>query len=419
MHRLVACFVFLLVSSVAVAEDWPQWLGPRRDGSSAEKVTPWKKPLTVLWKQPVGEGNSSPVVVGGRVYLHTKPQGKNEEALTAYDVKNGKPLWTKTYARELHVYFYGNGPRATPAFADGKLYTFGITGVLTCFDAVSGNQHWQVDTLKEFKAPKLRFGASCSPIIDDGKVLLNVGAKGASIVAFDKNDGKVIWKTLDDGATYSSPILVGEPEIRQVVFLTAKGLVGAAVRDGSVFWEIPLVDALFESSITPVSSGDYIFASSITFGGLMAQMDQTMAIPRAKKIWTKPEYNCYFSTPVPVGKDHLYFVTGTKPSLAALLPGSKKPAHADLRCIELATGKELWKREKVGTYHASLTRTADGKLLLLEEEGDLALVDPNPKEFRELARGKICGKTWAHPAVADGRLYIRDDKELICVELPR
>ena len=120
---------------------------------------------------------------------------------------------------------------------------------------------------------------------------------------------------------------------------------------------------------------------------------------------------CYFSTPVAVGKDHLYVVTGTKP------PALRNQAM--LHCVDLATGKKLWTRPKVGTYHASLLRTGDDKLLLLEEAGNLVLLDPNPTEYRELARGSICGKTWAHPALADGRLYVRDDKELVCVELAK
>lgn len=418
MPYLRSVVTLLLLGSVVCAEDWPQWLGPRRDGSTTEKVAPWKQPLKVLWRQEVGEGNSSPVVVGERVFLHARTKGKNEESLTAFAAADGKPLWKTAYPRAPFVYLYGNGPRATPTVANGKVYTYGITGLLTCFNAETGDQVWQVDTLKQFKAPNLKFGFSCSPLIEDGKLLLNVGAKGASLVAFNPKDGAVVWKVRDDGASYSSPILLGHGEQRQAVFLTAEGLVGVALKDGSSFWQIPMVDKLFESSITPVRAGDFVFASSIMFGGLAAKLDESQAIPRAKKVWEKPEYNCYFSTPVPVGTQHLYLVTGTKPSLAMLLPNKKNPPQADLRCIDIATGKELWSKPKVGTYHASLTRTADNKLLLLEEGGDLVLLDPDPKEYRELARARICGNTWAHPAIAQGRLYIRDNNELVCVELP-
>jgi outer membrane protein assembly factor BamB len=404
------CMLVLLVtSSVATAEDWPQWLGPRRDGSTAEKVAPWKGALKVLWKQPVGEGHSSPVVAGERVYLHARVKDTTQEVLGAYSVKDGKPVWTKSYDRGNFKSLFGGGPRATPTVSGGKVYTFGITGLLTCFGADAGDQLWQVDTLKQAKAPNLRFGASGSPLVEGNLIMANIGGKGASLVAYSKDDGKVAWQTLDDKASYSSPIAIGTGATRQAIFLTAKGLVAVAPRDGQVLWQFPLVDKLLESSTTPAVSGDLLFASSITYGGLALKLDNQATGPKVSQAWMKPELNCYFSTPVAVGKEHLYVVTGSL--------GILQPPQADLHCVEASTGKTLWTRPKVGTYHATLLRTADDKLLLIEEAGDLVLLDPNPKEYRELARSKICGNTWAHPAVANGRLYIRDNNELVCVQL--
>ncbi len=308
--------------------------------------------------------------------------------------------------------------RATPAVTGDKVYTYGISGQLTCFDAKTGEQAWQADVLKDAKAANLFFGASCSPLVDGNLVFLNAGGKGSSLVAYNKDDGKLAWHNLDDKASYSSPIALGTGAARQIVFLTAKGLEAVAPNDGKLLWQQPLVDKLFESSTTPVVAGDILFASSITFGGMGLRIQSGSTGPKAEQAWVNPELTCYFSTPVAVGKEHLYLVTGTKPSLAGLLSGAKKqPTKADLHCVEAATGKVLWTRSHVGTYHASLLRTGDDKLLLVEEAGDLVLLDPNPKEYRELARTKICGKTWAHPAVANGRLYIRDDNDLVCVEL--
>jgi outer membrane protein assembly factor BamB len=423
MPRLRCLLLVLMSSSVAAAEDWPQWLGPRRDGSTSEKVMPWKGELKVLWRQSVGEGHSSPVVAGDVVYLHAQVKDSTQEVVSAFASKDGSPVWSKTYDRGNFKSLFGGGPRGTPAVRGGKLYSYGITGFLTCFDAGSGEQLWQVDALAEAKqtdpkASNLFFGASCSPLVEDNLVLVNVGGKGTSLVAYRKNDGKVAWRTLDDKASYSSPTAVGRGDTRQVIFLTAKGLVAVAPKDGKVLWQHPLVDKLFESSTTPVLVGDVLFGSSITFGGLALKLEVSSAGSKVSQLWMKPELNCYFSTPVAVGKEHLYVVTGMKPSLASLLPGAKKvPPRADLHCVEVATGKILWTRPKVGEYHASLVRTGDNKLLLVEEAGDLVLLDPNPKEYRELARTKICGNTWAHPAVANGRLFIRDEKALVCVEL--
>src|SRR5438309_1332641 len=140
MPRIRSLLALLVCASFAGAGDWPQWLGPTRDGASPEKVAPWKDGPKVLWRQPVGEGNSSPVVAGGRVFLHSKVKGKDEEEVLALDVKDGKEVWRKTYPRAAFKSDYGNGPRATPTVADGKLYTYGITGVLTCWDAADGKQ---------------------------------------------------------------------------------------------------------------------------------------------------------------------------------------------------------------------------------------------------------------------------------------
>jgi len=411
MPWLRSLVALLVCSVVAVAGDWPQWLGPNRDGSSPEKVSPWKEAPKVLWRKPVGEGNSGPVVADGRVYIHAKVKNRNEEEVVAYDAKSGKELWRTGYKRPAFTSLFGNGARATPAVVDGRVYTFGITGLLTCFDAAKGTRLWQVDTLKKFHAKNLFFGMSCSPLVEGKLVLVNVGGKGASVVAFDKGKGETAWKSLDDKASYSSPIIFGKGKERQVVFLTGDGVVSLAPSDGSLFWRFPLKDKLFESSTTPVRAGDLLLASSITYGSVGLRLKTKEGKPAADKVWKKDDLTCYFSTPVPVGKEHIYLVTGTPPQ------GFGTKPEATLHCIEAATGMGLWKRPKVGKYHASLLRTGDDKLLLMEEAGQLVLLDPSPKKYHELARAKVCGETWAHPALADGRLYVRDDKEVICLQL--
>jgi outer membrane protein assembly factor BamB len=412
MKRNVSLAFLLMTAPLARADDWPQWLGPNRDGSTPLKVAPWKEPLKILWQQPVGEGHSSPVVAAGRVYLHTRVKDKLEEQLAAFDAASGTPLWQKAYTRGKFSSLFGNGPRATPAVTDGKVYTFGITGMLTCFDADKGEQVWQVDALKKYKATNLFFGASSSPLVDGAVVLVDVGAKGASIVAFDRASGEERWKALDDRASYSSPIASGKGKDRQVIFLTGARLVGLSLMDGKLLWEQPLVDKLFESSTTPTIAGDVLLGSSVTFGSVALQMVDGSTGPRVKELWQDPKYTCYFSTPVAAG-EYFYLVTGANPLNKA------KATAATLRCVEAATGKEQWARDNVGKYHASLVRTGDGKLLMLEEAGNLVLLDADPKQYRELARSNICGNTWAHPAIADGRLYVRDAGQLICVKLPK
>jgi outer membrane protein assembly factor BamB len=278
----------LICSVAAVGGDWPQWLGPHRDGGSPEKVAPWKSAPKVLWRKPMGEGNSSPVVADGRVFVHAKVPDKYLEEVVAFDAKSGKELWRKRYERGKFSSLFGNGPRATPALASGRVYTFGITGRLACFEADSGKEVWQVDTLKKFKAKNLFFGMSCSPLVEGKHVLVNVGAKGASIVAFNKDTGETAWKNLDDKASYSSPIAFGKGKERHVVFLTGDGVVSLAPADGTLFWRFPLKDKLFESSTTPVRSGDLLLASSITYGSVGLRLKTKDGKPAVAKVWKKP-----------------------------------------------------------------------------------------------------------------------------------
>ena len=396
----------LLCAGMVSAGDWPQWLGPTRDGATPEKIAPWKETPKLLWRVPVGEGHSSPIVAGGKVFLHAKAKDKDEEEVLACDAASGKEIWRQSYPRAAFKSIFGVGPRATPALDKDKLYTFGVTGILTCWDAASGKQLWQVDTLKEFKAANLFFGASCSPLVEGGNVLVNVGGPGASVVAFEKEKGGVAWKALDDKASYSSPIAIGQGQDRQVVFLTQKGLVGLAPGSGAVNWQFQLVDKLSESSTTPTLVGDLLLGSSVTYGSAALKIATKDGKPAATEAWKNPALTCYFSTPVAVGQDQVYMVTGS------ILP----PPSANLRCVDVKSGKELWSKAKIGKYHAALLRTGDDKLLVHDDGGGLTLLEPNAKEYKELAQSKICGPTWAHPALANGKLYVRDDKWLLCFQ---
>ncbi len=418
MARIWVLVAFLLCSLGAVAADWPQWLGPERDGGTTEVVAPWKEPPRVLWRRPVGEGNSSPVIVGGKVFLHTKLKDKPTEDVTAYDVETGNALWRTAYERGNFTSPYGNGPRATPAVTGGKVFAYGISGLLTCLDAADGRKVWQVDTWKDFKTPHLFFGTSCSPLVLGNHVLVMVGGKGSGVVAFEKEKGGIAWKSLDDSPSYSSPIGLGTGGKQQVVILTQAGLASLEPADGKEFWRFPFRDTLMESSVTPLHTGDMLIASAITLGSVGLRLETREGQPAAALHWKNPALTSYFSTPVAVGKEHFYMVTGTNP-LSILNPVAKKKPSATLNCVATDSGKVLWQRPKVGTYHASLLRTGDNKLLMLEERGDLVLLDPNPKEYRELARAKVCGHTWAHPALANGRLYVRDDRELICLQMSK
>lgn len=403
---LAALSLSVTLALTLTAADWPQFLGPNRDGTTPEQVAPWKGELKPVWKKPVGESHSSPVVADGLVYAFYQPKDKNADALAAFDAKTGELKWEKSYDRAEFKPLFGNGPRSTPLVSGQKVFTLGGTGILACWDARTGNIDWKVDTLKEFKAPNLFFGISTSPVmLGEDRVAVMVGGKGAGIVAFDAKTGKTVWQATDDPASYASPVVVN----KQLVTLTGANLLGLDLK-GNTLWAVPFKDKLNESSTTPLVIGDLVVASSVTAGTICVKLSQKDGKFTPEKVWDNKKLTCYFSTPVVVG-EHLFMVNGaatlTNPSIT-------------LRCVELKTGKVAWEKTNVGRYHAAIIRCGPAgkeRLLMLDDNGFLTLFEPDATGYKELARSKVCGQTWAHPALVDGNVYLRDDKELICVPL--
>jgi outer membrane protein assembly factor BamB len=401
----------LVCTPLAAADEWPQWLGPRRDGGTAEKVAPWKQAPKALWRRPAGEGYSVPVVAGGRVFVHARVADREEEELTALDANTGKTLWRETYPRAPYKSVLNTGPQATPAVAGNRVYSFGITGVLSCHRADTGKRLWQVDAYKKLKADLPRFGVCCSPLVVGTRVLVSVGGKGSSVVAFDSETGEIQWQAFDDPASTASPVLFAKEKGRgglpDAVFMTSLRLLAVNPLDGSLSWEYPLVFQPSGASPTPVVASDRLVASTISNGSAAVRVTLKEDKPVAGLLWQDTEMKGYFSTGVAAGNEHLYLVTNTLEPIPA----------AALRCVELGTGKERWKKDRAGYFHAGLIRTGDGKLLVLDDLGVLKLIDADTKAYRELCRAKVCGGTFVNPALAGGRAYVRDGKEVICLQL--
>jgi outer membrane protein assembly factor BamB len=404
--------MLLACSASAWAADWPQWLGLNRDGISPEKVAAWKTPPKALWRVPVGDGFAVPVIADGRVFVHARVSGKDAEEVLALDAQTGKELWRRAYPRAPYFSLIGTGPRATPAVVLGRVYTFGITGLLSCFEAASGKQLWHVDVYKEVRVDQPRFGACCSPLVVGNRVLVSAGGTGSAVIALDTDSGTVAWKALDGPISTASPVLFtnkakpGRAAL-EAIFVNGQGLVALNPFDGAVAWDFALADQPVGTAPSPVVAGDLLLTSSAATGGVGVKLTVEADQLTAARAWANPDLTGYFTTPVVADKDFFYMVT------TVTMP---QPATT-LRCVDLHTGKEQWNRPKVGFFHAGLLRTGNNKLLMLSDAGNLTLLEHDPKGYRELARAAVCGATFVSPALANGRLYIRDNKEVICLQL--
>jgi outer membrane protein assembly factor BamB len=410
MPWLRIAVVFLLFASVTRADDWPQWLGPRRDGGTSETIKPWKEAPKVVWRTAANKAFSCPAVADGRVFIHAPATGKEAEEVLALDSKTGAVIWRDVYDRTPYKGVIGTGPRATPTVVGKRVFTCGITGVLSCYEADTGKRLWQVDTYGTLGAGLPKFGVCCSPLVIGNVVLLSVGGKGCSLVAYDTDKGEMLWKGYDEPASTSSPVLMAVPgqpgKLPDVVFMTTLRLLAVNPLDGSLSWEFPLVYQSTGASTTPLVIGDRIVTSTMTNGATSVQVFPKDGKRVASQLWQNKDMTGYFSTGTAVNKEHLYLVTNV------LLP---QPS-CTLRCVDLKSSKELWSKAGVGYYHTGIIRTGDSHLLMLDDGGTLRLLEANPTAYREPCSAKICGGTFSVPSLANGRLYVRDDKELICLE---
>jgi len=326
------------------------------------------------------------------------------------------------YSRTPFTNPFGVGPRATPTVNGDHVFSLGVTGHLGFFaleKADSGLKFTfpvHVKLHEEYKLKNLTFGPSASPLIEGDLVIVQAGGdllagpkgKGAGILAFHRTTGKLVWKATDDPASYSSPIAIGDGKSRQIVVLTQLGVVGLSPQDGKVSWQYSFKDAINESSTSPLQVGDLLIISSVTRGSVaLKHVTDKDGKPGVEEVWKKPELSCYFSTPVAVGKDHLYMANGSilKPSIT-------------LRCVETATGKTLWSKQNIGKYHAALVKiatiSADARR---RRPPDPAAAEP--QGIPGTGQEQSLRRPWAHPALSNGRIYLRDAKELICLELEK
>lgn len=408
MTRLTIGLALTLALSFAVtagAADWPQLHGPGRDGHSTETGLDWNWPKDgpkVVWRLDVGSGWAGPVVAGERLVLFHRVG--NEENVVCLDPATGRERWKHAYPAKYRDDFnFDDGPRATPVISGNRVITLGANGDLTAVALADGKPLWSRNLLADYKADKGFFGAACSPLVVGDRILVNVGGKGAGVVCFDAADGKEVWKATDDGASYSSPTaaeLDGKPA---AVFFTRRGLRVLDPVSGKSLYDFPFRprDAASVQAATPLVRKDEIFlTASYATGAVLLKLKGG----DAEEVWSNDKsLSSQYTTPVRVG-EYLY---GTH--------GRSDTGVARMRCVEWKTGTVKWSQERFGC--ASVI-AVDGGVLALTEGGELVRFDASPDGYKEKARAAILGdKTRAAPALAGGRLFARDTKQLVCVAL--
>jgi outer membrane protein assembly factor BamB len=379
---------------------WTEFRGPGRAGRYDETpiLTSWPSSgLRELWRQPVGEGYSSFTVADGRAF--TIEKRRNQEAVAAYDLQTGRELWTSMSNAEF-VQSEGDGPRSTPTWDSGRVYALGGTGELRCVDGRTGKLIWSRDTLRENGAQNLQWGQAVSPLVVDDKVIVQPGgSQGKSVVAYNKLTGAPAWKVLNDRQAYTSPMLVTLAGTRQVMIVTANRVVGLDPSNGAMLWEYPWNTQMGINASQPimVDGNRFFISAGYSKGCALVEVTRSGVAFVARKIWENNMMKNKFNSSV-LHDGHIYGLD-----------------EGILTCLDVETGVKKWKD---GRYRYGQVLLASGHLIVMTEEGDLVLVRANPEKLDEVTRfSALKGRCWNYPAMASGRLLLRNATEMVCYDI--
>lgn len=383
---------------------WTDFRGPNRDGHYTEQPinVDWaKSPPKLLWKQPVGGGYASFVVADGLAF--TIEQRREQEAVTAYEVETGREVWAHSYAAHFQEWMGGEGPRATPTWHEGRLYSLGGTGQFRCLEAATGKLLWQHDLFAENSCSNLFFAVAASPLIVDDKVIVlagdPLGRDGRMLIAYDKISGSPAWKEMQDKAAYSSPMLVTLAGERQLLVHSAGHLLGVSPADGKALWRFPWRVEFDNTIAQPIVTGTnrVVLCAGYGKGTVGLELNRSDSGFAVKELWRNKLLKNKFTSSV-LHNGHLY---GLDEDI--------------LVCLDATTGERRWKD---GRYGYGQVLLASDHLVILCGDGDLALVQALPDRHVEIARvSGIKGKTWNHPAIAGGKLLVRNAIEMACFDL--
>ena len=399
-HRALITIVSVWTPGViAMAQqgstDWPQWRGVNRDGAAASFTEPrsWPERLTLKWKADVGLGYAAPVTVGNRVYVFTRQDP--DEVLRALDIESGKVIWEARYPAPYKpnpaaTGKHGTGPKSTPAYANGRLYTFGMSGIVTAFDAATGKQLWQ----KPPQPVEPMYHTATSPLVDRGLVILHVGGhNNGQLTAFDANSGTVKWSWNGDGPAYGSPIVAELAGVRQVITFTQENLVSVSAATGDLLWRRPFSVRATRNAVTPVVYGETVIVS-----GLGKNVTAFRVVKRSNQftiedVWENPDVTMDMSTGVIIGDRLLGFSPRNSGQYFAL---------------DARTGKTVWLSEPRQAENATVVR-AGNIWFALEDDAELVVARGGASAFEPLRRYSVAeSATWAPPVVSGHRVVVKD-----------
>ena len=392
-------FTLFTLSPVATAQEWAQWRGPGRDGFVAARSAPaaWPEQLQRTWRVEVGEGYSSPVVAAGRVFVHSRRDP--EEIVSAVNLADGKVIWEQKYQAAFKKNQYAvemaKGPNSTPLVIGNRLFTLGVTGVLTAWDTATGRNLWVRDFSASIDTSKMFCGTAASPLAVNGRVVVQVGSDihGGKILGLDPATGKTQWEWTGLGPGYASPVVIEVAKQSQIVTLTQGSIIGIDAKDGKELWSMPFPDEWHENIATPLWTGSHLIISGTRQGTHAYTLAETNGKWQATEVWKNPEVAMYMSSPV-FGDGVIY------------AHSSKKKGQ--LVALNAKTGAIRWATEGRAGEHASLLLTPT-HVVFLTNGADLIVVKRGTPAFAEERRYEVAqSATWSMPVLLGSKILVRD-----------
>ncbi len=396
---VISSCVLLMSAGAGLAQDWPQWRGANRNAAAPDFKAPanWPQELAQQWKVEVGQGDATPALVGNKLYVFARQDGK--EVTLCLNAETGQQLWSEGYdaqgatgpAARQH-----SGPRSSPAVAEGKVVTFGVRGTLSCLEAATGKKLWRKDDFAD-KWP--RFFTASSPIIVNGLCIAQVGAGNqGGIIAYDLASGNHEWEWTEDGPGYASPVLLTVNGTAMVVTLTEKKIVGLGVADGKLLWDADFTpQGRAYNAATPIVEGQTIIYTGAGRGTKAVKIVKEGDAFTAKELWSNPQESVQFNTPV-LHDGRLYGLS----------------QNNDIFCIDAQDGKSAWTYSLGGRGGFGSIVSAGSVLMALTPQAELLVFQPSDKEYKELAKYKVAdSETYAYPVPSGNRIYVKDQNSVI------